>query len=81
MNTNLDEQLESAYQNHTNNERVLALYAASFGMGREDMNALTGKRIKLIGGGVSPVLTQLEENKIYPKSVINIHPFPLTQIH
>ncbi|MDR1027477.1 MAG: hypothetical protein LBL46_03620 [Rickettsiales bacterium] len=69
------QQLESAYQTKTKNHRAVSMYAAGFGLTRGDMSALAGKSIKLIGGGASPVLTQLEENGIFPTAVVNIDPF------
>jgi hypothetical protein len=69
---NQEERLKSAYRDKTKNARALALYANSFGMDRADMNALSGKNILLVGGGMSPILTQLEENGIKPESVVNV---------
>jgi hypothetical protein len=44
----------------------------------EEFN-LNGKRILLIGGGSSPILTDLLELGFYPKSVTNVDPYALPQ--
>jgi hypothetical protein len=46
--------------------------------GNEEFN-LNGKRILLIGGGSSPILTDLLELGFCPKSVTNVDPYALPQ--
>jgi hypothetical protein len=64
---------EDAFRHSVRNDRSLVAYKSTFGLRRLD--ALNGKSILLVGGGISPVLSQLNENNVYPRRVWNIDPY------
>jgi hypothetical protein len=70
------------FQNKVKNDRCLQEYVNNlFNVPREcvdrdfDKLPLNDKNILLIGGGVSPVLRELEQKGMHPKSVTNIDPY------
>jgi hypothetical protein len=60
------------------NKRHFEEYKESLFFRNEEFNP-NGKRILLIGGGSSPILTDLLELGFYPKSVTNVDPYALPQ--